>query len=267
MSSEKANLPMTYNNSGHQQRNPHRDSLRQNRENSQRTSHNEPRTPTTYNEPRTSNTYTDNPPRTSYNPEQRNPHRANSPRRNSHNSQRYPTTPQHNEYDVERQATPLPVPPTIKNHFIAASGEFVGTFMFLFFGFATHLMATSQAQTDGIPPSGTSSQTVVFIALGYGFSLLVTVWVWYRISGGLFNPAVNPPSLPHPTISLTHPTDNPRPSPLLGPSPNARSSPISRTNPRRHLLRRRSIRHVPRTYFRSEYYIKAWDECGARAFY
>jgi len=28
----------------------------------------------------------------------------------------------------------------MKNHFVAASGEFVGTFLFLYFAFATHLM-------------------------------------------------------------------------------------------------------------------------------
>jgi len=78
---------------------------------------------------------------------------------------------------------------SIKNHFIASSGEFVGTFMFLYFGFSTHLMAVDQA--SGVASNGrNSAQTVVFISMGYGFSLLVTAWGWYRISGGLFNPAV-----------------------------------------------------------------------------
>ncbi|KAK6066635.1 aquaporin related protein [Seiridium cupressi] len=30
----------------------------------------------------------------------------------------------------------------------------------------------------------------MFVAYAYGFSLIVTVWTFYRISGGLFNPAV-----------------------------------------------------------------------------
>lgn len=77
----------------------------------------------------------------------------------------------------------------MKCHFVAASGEFIGTLMFLYFGFATHIMAISELKEgDGVTP-----QTVIFISLGYGFSLLVTVWVWYRISGGLFNPAVSFP--------------------------------------------------------------------------
>jgi aquaporin related protein len=82
-------------------------------------------------------------------------------------------------------------PPTkqqksIKNHFIAASGEFVGTIMFLYFGFATHLMAVDQASDVARSDGTNSAQTVVFISLGYGFSLLVSAWGWYRISGGLF---------------------------------------------------------------------------------
>lgn len=72
---------------------------------------------------------------------------------------------------------------------IAASGEFLGTFFFLYFGYAGNLMAILQtpytAQNGGI-----ASTTDMWIAFSYGFSLLVNVWAFYRISGGLFNPAV-----------------------------------------------------------------------------
>ena len=43
---------------------------------------------------------------------------------------------------------------------------------------------------DTAPGGGNSSQTVVFIALSYGMGLLISAWVLYRVSGGLFNPAV-----------------------------------------------------------------------------
>ncbi|EME43746.1 hypothetical protein DOTSEDRAFT_88121 [Dothistroma septosporum NZE10] len=77
----------------------------------------------------------------------------------------------------------------IRNHFVAATGEFVGTFMFLLFGFLGHTMAADQAPNTG--PNGTnSSMTVIYIAMAYGFSLLVTAWTMFRVSGGLFNPAV-----------------------------------------------------------------------------
>ncbi|KAI1482596.1 hypothetical protein K445DRAFT_333038 [Daldinia sp. EC12] len=71
-----------------------------------------------------------------------------------------------------------------EQHLVAATGEFVGTFFFLFFGYAGHLMVLDQ----GAATSGASK--VIYISLAYGFSLLVTVWAFYRISGGLFNPAV-----------------------------------------------------------------------------
>ncbi|KAK0943793.1 putative aquaporin-3 [Friedmanniomyces endolithicus] len=76
-----------------------------------------------------------------------------------------------------------------QGHMIAATGEFVGTFLFLFFGFIGHLMAVDTAPNSG-KNGVNSNQTVIYIALSYGLSLLVTVWTLFRISGGLFNPAV-----------------------------------------------------------------------------
>ncbi|KAK4629495.1 Aquaporin-1 [Fulvia fulva] len=76
-----------------------------------------------------------------------------------------------------------------RNHFIAATGEFVGTFMFLLFAFLGHTMAVDQAP-DTAPNGANSSMTVIYIAMAYGFSLLVTAWTMFRVSGGLFNPAV-----------------------------------------------------------------------------
>lgn len=78
----------------------------------------------------------------------------------------------------------------LKLHMVAASGEFIGTFLFLFFAFATHLMAADQAGSVSIKNGQSSSQTVVFVSLGYGFALLAAAWTMYRVSGGLFNPAV-----------------------------------------------------------------------------
>lgn len=50
-------------------------------------------------------------------------------------------------------------------------------------------MSVEQA-TERAANGGHSSQTVIYISLGYGISLLVTAWSMYRVSGGLFNPAV-----------------------------------------------------------------------------
>jgi Major intrinsic protein len=72
----------------------------------------------------------------------------------------------------------------LKNHMIAMSGEFVGTTMFLFFAFAGTQVAAM------ISPGELSIDRVQYIAMSFGFSLLVVVWAFYRVSGGLFNPAV-----------------------------------------------------------------------------
>ncbi|KAI4727915.1 aquaporin-like protein [Aureobasidium sp. EXF-10728] len=94
----------------------------------------------------------------------------------------------HNEKPFETMAGDKKKGHAIKNHFVAATGEFVGTFFFLYFAFACQLMAFYQA-SDKAPNGSNSASTVVHIALGYGMSLLVAVWILFRISGGLFNPA------------------------------------------------------------------------------
>jgi aquaporin rerated protein, other eukaryote len=78
----------------------------------------------------------------------------------------------------------------IQKHLVAASGEFVGTFLFLWLAYAGHIMAVSQ-EVASAPAGGHSNQTIIIIALAYSFPLLVNVWAFYRISGGLFNPAVS----------------------------------------------------------------------------
>jgi hypothetical protein len=72
-----------------------------------------------------------------------------------------------------------------KNHLIAVVGEYVGTTLFLWFSFA----GTQACAITGGGVANTPDQ-VVLTSLAFGFSLLVTVWAFYRISGGLFNPAV-----------------------------------------------------------------------------
>lgn len=87
---------------------------------------------------------------------------------------------------------PLPaahfLPPVLRNELVAWLGEFVGTFLFLFFAFAgTQVANMTAAQTsDNLP----NTSVLLYIALSFGFSLTVNVWVFFRISGGLFNPAV-----------------------------------------------------------------------------
>ncbi|CAD6565881.1 MAG: hypothetical protein CYPHOPRED_000082 [Cyphobasidiales sp. Tagirdzhanova-0007] len=78
-----------------------------------------------------------------------------------------------------------------KQDMIAMAGELVGTCMFIFLGLgciktAQDSQSAAQAQTA----TSLGNQTIIFISAGMGLSLLITAWVFYRITGGLFNPAV-----------------------------------------------------------------------------
>ncbi|KAK5048194.1 hypothetical protein LTR84_005864 [Exophiala bonariae] len=72
-----------------------------------------------------------------------------------------------------------------RQHGLAMCSEFVGTTIFLWFAFAG-------AQTAAATGGGVAEtpEQVMLTSLSFGFSLLVTVWAFYRVSGGLFNPAV-----------------------------------------------------------------------------
>ena len=85
------------------------------------------------------------------------------------------------------------LPKSVRAHFVAVCGEFVGTFLFLFFAFSgTQLANTQDANSVLSPTLVQSSDTarLLYISLCFGFSLAVNAWAFFRISGGLFNPAV-----------------------------------------------------------------------------
>lgn len=80
------------------------------------------------------------------------------------------------------------LPNKIRNHFVAMAGEFVGTFMFLFFAFSGTSVANA-ASAGGGGESGSLSNvpnasSLLYISLAFGFSLAVNAWVFFRISGG-----------------------------------------------------------------------------------
>ena len=69
------------------------------------------------------------------------------------------------------------LPDKVRNHVVAMLGEFAGTFLFLFFAFSgTQLanMSTTAAQ------KGPQPAVLLYIALSFGFSLAVNVWVFFR---------------------------------------------------------------------------------------
>ncbi|KAF2466867.1 aquaporin-5, partial [Lindgomyces ingoldianus] len=86
-----------------------------------------------------------------------------------------------------------------RNELVAAAAEFAGTFMFLFIAYGGTQVANTAAiadnartagQQDGSITQAPNTSVLLFIALSFGFSLMVNVWVFFRVSGGLFNPAV-----------------------------------------------------------------------------
>lgn len=81
---------------------------------------------------------------------------------------------------------------TVRGHIIAALAEFAGTFMFLFLGFGAAQVANEKIDT--LRPlsqqPGLSLLQISYISAVFGISLGVNVWIFYRVSGGQFNPAV-----------------------------------------------------------------------------
>uniref|UniRef100_A0A0K3CE49 FGENESH: predicted gene_5.206 protein n=1 Tax=Rhodotorula toruloides TaxID=5286 RepID=A0A0K3CE49_RHOTO len=99
-----------------------------------------------------------------------------------------------------RPASRGPLRLAVKNTFVAMVGEFVGTTMFL-------LIALGGTKRVGFLFAGLSGflanalraiqcrqhpyDQFLYIALSFGFSLAVNAWIFFRVSGGLFNPAVS----------------------------------------------------------------------------
>lgn len=64
--------------------------------------------------------------------------------------------------------------------------------MFLFFAFAGTLVANmntadSAAQSTTKGTSSFSPIVNLYVAVAFGFSLMVNVWIFFRVSGGLFS--------------------------------------------------------------------------------
>ncbi|KAF8224164.1 aquaporin-like protein, partial [Tricholoma matsutake] len=71
----------------------------------------------------------------------------------------------------------------------AALLEFVGTAFFLIIGLGGIQAATAENLSSERPASNV--QQVLYISTSMGFSLLVSAWLFFRITGGLFNPNVS----------------------------------------------------------------------------
>lgn len=85
-----------------------------------------------------------------------------------------------------------------RGHIVAVIGEYLGTTMFLFFGYVAAQTANEKQDITlraaigaaGVPP-GPSLLQISYISAVFGLSLAANAWIWYRVSGGMFNPSVS----------------------------------------------------------------------------
>ncbi|KAF7913295.1 hypothetical protein BELL_0922g00020 [Botrytis elliptica] len=77
-----------------------------------------------------------------------------------------------------------------RDYLVSMIGELVGTFLFLFFAFAAAQTANQSNGTKPLTPNATDTSKLLYIALGFSASLAANVWIFFRVSGGQFNPAV-----------------------------------------------------------------------------
>jgi MIP family channel proteins len=80
---------------------------------------------------------------------------------------------------------------TTRQHLSTVLGEIIGTTMFLFLAFAATETATSGALGITTAIAGNPNiQQLLFISLAFSVSLTINAWIFFRVTGGFFNPAV-----------------------------------------------------------------------------
>ncbi|KAI9151323.1 Aquaporin-1 [Paramyrothecium foliicola] len=92
-------------------------------------------------------------------------------------------------------ASPLPshdrhmIGDPARNTAVVVLGEFCGTFMFLFLSYiGAQTAIVSNDPSD--PQAPLLPQSLFYIAASFGTAVAVNVWIFYRVTGGMFNPAV-----------------------------------------------------------------------------
>ncbi|KAF7561765.1 hypothetical protein G7046_g2386 [Stylonectria norvegica] len=81
------------------------------------------------------------------------------------------------------------VPNTFRNLIVVVFGEFCGTFMFLLLSFIGAQTALT-TNSPGNPGAQLLPFSLLYIAASFGTAVTVNVWIFYRVTGGMFNPAV-----------------------------------------------------------------------------
>ncbi|KAH9945413.1 aquaporin-like protein [Epithele typhae] len=78
---------------------------------------------------------------------------------------------------------------SFRDDLTAAALEFVGTTVFLLLAFGGVQAAAFEAGPN--PAQSSEIQRVMYVSLCFGMSLLVSAWLFFRVTGGLFNPDVS----------------------------------------------------------------------------
>ena len=130
--------------------------------------------------------------------EQREPARNGNPPQSKHH-------PSHGKHVKRTRSGFTLISHDWHNPAVAALAEFSGTFMFLFFAFGGTTVANNSTQasstngTNGIPQAP-NVDLLLYISLIFGFSLMINVWIFFRVSGGLFSKSSRLMSKEHSSI-------------------------------------------------------------------
>ena len=83
------------------------------------------------------------------------------------------------------------LPSSYRNALVVVVGEFCGTFMFLLLAFIGAQTAINNNDRGGDPDAPLLPMSLLYIAAAFGTALTVNIWIFYRVTGGMFNPAVS----------------------------------------------------------------------------
>ena len=80
----------------------------------------------------------------------------------------------------------------LRDDCLAAALEFIGTVFFLLFGLGGIQAATAESTvTVANRPLSSTLEQVLYISTCMGLSLLISAWMFFRVTGGLFNPNIS----------------------------------------------------------------------------
>ncbi len=96
--------------------------------------------------------------------------------------------PSHEDVEPQTRASHKTLSP-LRQELVVGVGEFVGTFFFLFFALGALQVAVDGGSSVTSPAPVVSN--VLFIAAAFGTSLAVNAWIFFRVSGSMFNPAAS----------------------------------------------------------------------------